>query len=459
MGSMNGHNLGFEQVPARQPAPRTAGRFVRNGRRLIGGLAGAVLLAACGASGASSPSGSGASTTTLVVWEYNSAYGAQQQKTMESLNAAFEAAYPHIKIDDVSVSFTQMPTKFTAAIAAQAGPDVVTTAPGVVGAAFRNGLTPLQGNITPTDRKNWLLLNEAAGPGGDIYAIPWTQYGYFLYYNKHLFAQAGLNPDDPPSTWQEFIKDCQALKAHGITALSGGFKDGYEWEWWAFPLLDQLMSPSVTKSWLQYNYPITAPVFQTVWSDIKALAPFFAPEAASLPLYEDAYNNFNAGKAAMVLDAPTIGNLVAAQKELGTATVGVFPVPRLADSKYPPFIDAGPNTGWGITKWAPDKTAAWDYIQWMEGKQAQELAWSVGQTIPNNAQAVTSSTDPAVALILKDLKNPLNRSVYTGFPVSVLAINERYAGEMISGQMTTSSVLNQMEQLRQELRPKVTGSG
>lgn len=458
MASVNGRNLGFGPVPERARAHRTAGLPLRNGRRLVGGLAVAVLLAACGSSGATSASGSH-NKTTLVVWEYNSAYGPTQQKMVNSLNAAFEAAYPQIKVDDVSVSFTQMPTKFTAAIAAQAGPDVVSTAPGVVGAAFRNGLTPLQSYITPTDRSSWLLMNEAAGPGGDIFAIPWTEYGYFLYYNKHLFAKAGLDPNNPPSTWQEFIKDCQTLKAHGITALSGGFKDGYEWEWWAFPLLDQLMSPSVTKNWLEYNYSVTSPVFSTVWSDIKALAPYFASDAASLTLYNDAYNNFDSGKAAMVLDAPTISDVAAAQKSLGTATVGVFPVPRLANSLYPPFIDAGPGTGFGITKWATDKTAAWDYIQWMEGKQAQDLAWKVAQYIPNNAQAVTPSTNPAAATILQDMKNPLNRTVYLGFPVSVLAINERYAGEMITGQTSISSVLSQMEQLMQELRPKVTGSG
>ena len=85
-----------------------------------------------------------------------------------------------------------------------------------------------------------------AGPGGDVLAIPWTEYGYFVYYNKALFKKAGLNANNPPKTLAQFMAACKALKAHGITAISGGFKDGYEWEWWAYPLLDQLMSPAVT---------------------------------------------------------------------------------------------------------------------------------------------------------------------------------------------------------------------
>ena len=414
-----------------------------------------LFVAVCG--GAASQASARSHKQTIVVWQFWSGFAVGLQPLQKKLDAEFEARYPQYTVNDVPISFTQMGTKLTAAIAAGSGPNIVSVFPGVAGAAYRNGLIPLQSYITPSDRKNWRLLNEAAGPGGDILSIPWTEYGYFVYYNKKLFAKAGLNPNAPPTTWQAFLKDCQALKAHGITAISGGFKDGYEWEWWAYPLLDQLMSPSVTKQWLAYNYPITSSLFQTVWSDIKGLAPFYAKDAFGLTLYNDAYNNFYAGKAAMVLDAPLVSNVVAAQKALGTANLGVFPVPRLPGSHYAPFVDAGPNSGWGITKWTSDKTGAWNYIKWMESKQAQELAWSMGRLIPNNAQAATPTNNAAIRSILTAIKNPLSHTIYVGFPVSVLAINERYAGEMITGKASTDSVLKMMEQLRVTLKPKITG--
>jgi multiple sugar transport system substrate-binding protein len=424
----------------------------------------ALLAAACGStSGSSSSAGSASSGSaaqgkhTLVVWEFWSTAFPGLTKLEQKLNAEFEAQNPQYKIQDVPISFTQLGPKLTAAISAGTGPNVVSVFPGVAGAAYRNGLIPLQSYLTASDRQNWRLLNEAAGPGGGIYAIPWTEYGYFVYYNKALFAKAGLNPNAPPTTWPAFMTDLQALKAHSITAISGGFKDGYEWEWWAFPLLDQLMSPTATKSFDEYNYPITSPVFSTVWSDVKGLGPYFASDAAGLNLYNDAYDNFDAGKAAMVLDAPTLSNLVTAQHDLGTKNVGVFPVPRLATSQYPSFVDAGPEGGWGITKWTTDRTGAWAYINWMESKQAQDLMWSESHLIPNNAQTTTPTSNAAIATVLNDLKNPENHTIYLGFPVSVLAINERYASEMITGQTSTSSVLQQMEQLRQQLKPKITG--
>ena len=94
---------------------------------------------------------------------------------------------------------------------------------------------------------------------------------------------------------------------------------------------------------------------------------------------------------------------------------------------------------------------------WMESKQAQELAWSMGRLIPNNAQAATPTNNAAIRSILTAIKNPLSHTIYVGFPVSVLAINERYAGEMITGKASTDSVLKMMEQLRVTLRSKITG--
>lgn len=60
-------------------------------------------------------------------------------------------------------------------------------------------------------------------------------------------------------------------------------------------------------------------------------------------------------------------------------------------------------------------------------------------------------------VIFRDLKNPLNHTTYTGFPLSVLQINERYATEMMLGQVPIGTVLQDMESLRVKLTPQVVG--
>ncbi|MEU5086344.1 extracellular solute-binding protein [Streptomyces sp. NPDC021356] len=52
---------------------------------------------------------------------------------------------------------------------------------------------------------------------GKIYGIPRTGYSMGLIYNRKLFQKAGLDPDKPPTTWEEVRAD-----ARKIAALGGG---------------------------------------------------------------------------------------------------------------------------------------------------------------------------------------------------------------------------------------------
>ena len=50
---------------------------------------------------------------------------------------------------------------------------------------------------------------------GRNYAVPTAVDGSFIVYNIDLFEQAGLDPDDPPSNWDEFLDAARAITALG----------------------------------------------------------------------------------------------------------------------------------------------------------------------------------------------------------------------------------------------------
>ena len=50
---------------------------------------------------------------------------------------------------------------------------------------------------------------------GGRYAVPFAAEGSVLLYNKGLFEQAGLDPEDPPSNWQEIYDAAVAITALG----------------------------------------------------------------------------------------------------------------------------------------------------------------------------------------------------------------------------------------------------
>ena len=57
---------------------------------------------------------------------------------------------------------------------------------------------------------------------GEVYAAPLGQSLAVVFYNKDVFDEAGLAV---PQTWDEFLTDCETLKARGITPLLAGSAD------------------------------------------------------------------------------------------------------------------------------------------------------------------------------------------------------------------------------------------
>lgn len=65
-------------------------------------------------------------------------------------------------------------------------------------------------------------LNVFKGPGGHFYGLPKTNYSMGLIYNRSLFTQAGLDPNSPPTTWDEVRADAKKIAAlgHGVVGYA-----------------------------------------------------------------------------------------------------------------------------------------------------------------------------------------------------------------------------------------------
>ena len=55
------------------------------------------------------------------------------------------------------------------------------------------------------------VLSVAQDAAGNIYGVPIAAYGIGLHYNRQLFEEAGLDPDKPPTTWDEVRADAKAI--------------------------------------------------------------------------------------------------------------------------------------------------------------------------------------------------------------------------------------------------------
>ena len=82
------------------------------------------------------------------------------------------------------------------------------------------------------DKFNPNVLVNGQDADGKIWAVPTQAYGMSLTYNRTLFTQAGLDPDKPPTTWDEVRaaaktiaeKTGEAGFAEMATANTGGWQ-------------------------------------------------------------------------------------------------------------------------------------------------------------------------------------------------------------------------------------------
>lgn len=117
----------------------------------------------------------------------------------------FEAEHPDIDVTTQEYEWTG-PT-FTAQLAGGTLPTVFTV-PFTDGNALieRRQLADLSEHIGAfgyVDTFNKTVLEYGQGADGRVYGVPTAAYGVGLHYNRTLFTRAGLDPDKPPTTWDE----------------------------------------------------------------------------------------------------------------------------------------------------------------------------------------------------------------------------------------------------------------
>lgn len=68
------------------------------------------------------------------------------------------------------------------------------------------------------------LLGSTAVKDGKIYGVPYASQTLGIYYNTDIYEEVGLSE---PETWDEFLSNCEKLKAAGYTAIANGTATGW----------------------------------------------------------------------------------------------------------------------------------------------------------------------------------------------------------------------------------------
>ena len=178
---------------------------------------------------------------------YPVAVGGALTKIVDGIVADFEAANPDIDVNAIYAgNYNDARVKALAAL--QSGD------PAQLSVMFSidvhelidlDAIVPFDDVVTSQEEKDWLgsfypALMENGKVGGKTYGVPFQRSTIVMYYNKDMFREAGLDPEKPPTSWEELAEVGAALtrkNADGNVDQWGAMIPSTGYAYWMFGAL------------------------------------------------------------------------------------------------------------------------------------------------------------------------------------------------------------------------------
>ncbi len=307
-------------------------------------------------------------------------------KVIDRMVAEFNASHPDIEVTPVFAGgYNDTLLKVQAAILGGTPPDVaILLSTDLFTLKAIDAIVPLNGFISADEdgqeyvRDFFPALMANSLLEGKIWSIPFQRSTPILYYNKDLFQEVGLDPERPPTTWDELVeyglKLVKRAPDGSVTrwGLEVPFSGGFIWNFEAFiyqtgcPGCNEvkIVSDDGTEVYFTSQHVLTALRFFRDLSVYYKIMPNGYINWGTVP------SDFLAGRAAMIYHST--GSLTHIRNN-ASFDFGVAFMPGL--SCY------GTPTGGGnfyIFKNIPKghQKAAWIFVRWMTSPE-KVAEWSI----------------------------------------------------------------------------------
>ncbi len=305
----------------------------------------------------------------------------------ENMAKEYMAAHPNVEIKITVLENEAFKTKLTTVMQSGEVPDIFQSwGGGGLSEQIDAGL--LKDITADLDANNGEWRNSFApaalavfSKDGKSYGVPWDMGMVGWWYNKDLFAKAGI--DKEPATWSEFLAAVKKLKDAGITPIALGEKDSWTgMHIWSY-LATRIGGEEGFKAALDRSGSFADPAFVKAGEELKKLIDMQPFQDGYLgAVHDDMQAAFGNGKAAMELSgqwAPSVQAAKSADTK-GVKNLGMFGFPAVEGGAGSGSDVVGGGNGFAIGKNASPE--AIDFVKFLTNKDNQTLIASQGSGIP-----------------------------------------------------------------------------
>lgn len=176
-------------------------------------------VAACGDDGGNTAEDANTRRGPITIWLSNNK---EEVAWGTAMVEAWNAAHPDEKITAQEIPAGKSSEEvIAAAITAGNAPCLIfNTAPAAVPQFQKQGglvaLDDFPGAVEYIEQRSGSTARQYRSPDGRYYQLPWKANPIMIFYNKDIFAKAGVDPENPPlATYEQFLDTARKIKASG----------------------------------------------------------------------------------------------------------------------------------------------------------------------------------------------------------------------------------------------------
>lgn len=236
-------------------------------------------------------------------------------------------------------------------------------------------LAPLDEHLAESDAEyvdgfpDTLLENMQAD--GQLYAMPYQVGAELLFYNTEIFAEAGLAPENPPTTVDEMVEAARAVdeKTDKVGFVGRGSREGNEnsFLWLMLWFLNGGRWPTGGAATEAASYTVlTEDPAITTTEQYYTLLREYGPDGVANAGFVEAQAAMQAGQAAMWLDAAQLGPSL--EDPASSDIAGKVGYAALSGTGGEDYI-VGAIWGFSVAEGTENPDEAWALVQHLTGKE------------------------------------------------------------------------------------------
>ena len=294
---------------------------------------------------------------------------------------------------------------------------------------------------------------------GQYFGVPINLDGKYMAYNKKVFEEAGVTA---PTTLDELLQACDAIKAKGVTPIAFGNQFG----WPAIHYITQLNAMNVPTDVLAADYTPASGVFADPgyvaslqqFSDIVNRCA--TPDANGLA-HEAAQAEFLSGQAAMQfiesVEFPVLTADGGAPADVAE-NWGFFRLPPAAGAAGDVNALTGAPDGFMVNAKSENQPLAIDFLQFFSSQEnAAKMVAELGWLSPVLGSVTAENAFPQLTETLDDMNTASNFAIWLDTVTHAEVASAYLSGVegMLSGTLTPEQVMQGVQAAAEKAKESV----